>query len=90
MPYFQGTYITEISQEAPTFSHVFLQGGAGAQGSFESPEASDQARFCVGFDCFFFPPFPNEEDGVPAKKLTYHHFEGTFEDDFPFFQGGIC
>ena len=86
MPYFQGTDSTEISQESPLFSHVFLQGGAGAQGSFESPEASDQARFCVGFDCFL-SPFPNEE-GVPSKKLTYHHFEGTFEDDFHFSKVG--
>ena len=72
MPYFQGTDSTEISQESPLFSHEFLQGGAGAQGSFESPEASDQARFCVGFDCFL-SPFPNEE-GVPLQKTNISPF----------------
>ena len=35
----------------------------------------------------FSPPFPNEE-GVPSKKLTYHHFEGTFEDEFHFSKVG--
>lgn len=57
MPYFQGTDSTEISQESPPFSHVFLQGGAGAQGSFESPEASDQAEVLCWIRLLFLP-FP--------------------------------
>lgn len=88
MPYFR----VQIAQKSRRNHHHFHT--YSCKVVLEHKEASKvlklptRRRFCVGFDCFF-SPFPNEE-GVPSKKQTYHHFEGTFEDDFHFSKGYVC
>ena len=78
---------------APFLSRTWLGGQAHLCSSYLACPFFLQAitwTFLTFPSCVCFWRFGTMSYSLPSRKLTYPPKNGTFEDDFTFFQGGIC